>query len=122
MNGGETLEKKDDDGKPTTIVCDCGEKAVPTVFEVVTMATMAVFLVYVAFGVFGHFRAVNLERKEATLLKRQKTEQLARDKLILEIEIQRQLAETGGSTSRASTSVTLDTTFSWYEKWILKNG
>ena len=81
-------------------------------FEVVTMATMAVFLVYVAFGVFGHFRGVNLERKEATLLKRQKTEQLARDKLILEIEIQRQLAETGGSTSRASTSPTLDTTFS----------
>lgn len=26
VNGEETLEKKDDDGKPTTIVCDCGEK------------------------------------------------------------------------------------------------
>ena len=98
MSGGETLERKDD-GKPTTIVCDWGEKAVLTVFKVIILATIAVFLVYVACAVFWHFKAVYLKRKEATLLKRQKAEQMAREKLILEIELQRQSAEASGSAS-----------------------
>ena len=85
VSGGETLERKDD-GKPTTIVCDWGEKAVLTVFKVIILATIAVFLVYVACAVFGHFKAVYLKRKEATLLKRQKAEQMVGEKLILEIK------------------------------------
>ena len=36
VNGGETLEKKDDDGKQTTMVYDCGEKAVLTVYTAFT--------------------------------------------------------------------------------------
>ena len=31
-NGGETVEKVDDDGKAQTIVCNYGEKAVLTIF------------------------------------------------------------------------------------------
>ena len=55
-------------------------------FEVIVLAKIAVFLVYVACAVFGHFKAVYLKRKEATLLKRQKAEQMVGEKLILEIK------------------------------------
>ena len=66
MGIGETLEKTVyDEGKPATIVCNCGEKAVLTVFEVVVLIAIAVFLIYVA-----------LEKE-------------AREKLILEIDLQR---------------------------------
>ena len=55
-NGGETLEKGsvDEEGKPPTIVCNCGEKAVLAVFEVIVLIAIAVFLVYIACGVTGH--------------------------------------------------------------------
>ena len=38
-NGGETVEKVDDDGKAPTIVCNCGEKAVLTIFKVIFVIT-----------------------------------------------------------------------------------
>ena len=77
---GETLEKTvDDEGKPATNVCNCGEKAVLTVFEVVVLIAIAVFLIYVACGVTGHFKAVYLKRNQASLLKKQKAEQQATD-------------------------------------------
>ena len=62
---GETLEKTvDDEGKPATIVCNCGEKAVLTVFEVVVLIAIAVFLMYVAFGVTKNFKAVYLKKEQ----------------------------------------------------------
>ena len=80
MGIGETLEKTVyDEGKPATIVCNCGEKAVLTVFEVVVLIAIAVFLIYVACGVTGHFKAVYLKRNQASLLKKQKAEQQATD-------------------------------------------
>ena len=76
-NGGETVEKGsvDEEGKSTTIVCNCGEKAVLTVFEVIVLIAIAVFLVYVACGVTGHFCAVFLNIKQASLLKKDKAAQ-----------------------------------------------
>ena len=57
-NGGDTIEKVDDDGKVQTIACNCGEKAVLTIFEVLVLIAIAIFLVYVACGICGHFRAM----------------------------------------------------------------
>ena len=72
-------------------------------------------MVYFACGVCGHFRAFFRKRKQVSLLKKERAEKLTRDKLIQELGIQNQAAETGScAASRASvsTSVALDTTFS----------
>ena len=72
-------------------------------------------MVYVACGACGHFRTVFLKRQQASLLKKEKAEKHIRDKLILEIGLQNQAAETGvcGTASRASANdAALDTTFS----------
>ena len=72
-------------------------------------------MVYVACGVCGHFLAVFLKRKQASLLKKERAEKQTRDKLILELGLQNQAAETGScgvSHASAKTSAALDTTFS----------
>ena len=118
-NSGETLEKGyvDKEGKPPTIMCNNGEKAVLTV-----LIAIAVFQVYVASGVTGHFRAVFLKRKQASLLKKEKAAQQARDKLILELGLQNKAAETGSGASRARpvqgwTLLSLD-----IKNWLYYNG
>ena len=65
-NGGETVEKGsvDEEGKSTTIVCNCGEKAVLTVFEVIVLIAVCCM--------WSHFRAVFLKRKQTSLLKRRR--------------------------------------------------
>ena len=72
-------------------------------------------MVYFACGVCGHFRAVFLKRKQVSLLKKERAGKQTRDKLIQELGVQNQAAETGScaaSRASASTSVALDTTFS----------
>ena len=77
-NGGDTIEKVDDDGKVQTIACNCGEKAVLTILVLIAIS---IFLVYVACGICTHFCAVFLKRKQANLLKNERTEKQARHNL-----------------------------------------
>ena len=65
-NGWDTLEKGsvDEEGEPPTIVCNCGEKAVLTVFEVIVLIAVCCM--------WSHFRAVFLKRKQTSLLKRRR--------------------------------------------------
>ena len=58
-----------------------------------------------------------------SLLKKERAAQLARDKLILELRLQNRAAETGSCgaiPASASTSSGLDSTFSWYQKLVMK--
>ena len=123
MNGGETLEiPVDEEGKTPTIICNCGEKAVLMVFKVIVLIAIAVFSIYVACRVTGHFCAIFLKSKQASLLKREKAAQQARDKLILELGLQNKAAETGSGASRARpvqgwTLLSLD-----IKNWLYYNG
>ena len=86
-----------------------------TIFEVIVLIAIAVFMVYVACGIYGHFHAVFLKRKQVSLLKKERAGKQTRDKLIQELGVQNQAAETGccaASHASVSTSVALDTTFS----------
>ena len=53
-----------------------------------------------------------LKRQQASLLKKEKAEKHIRDKLILEIGLQNQAAETGRCGAASVSGFALDTTFS----------
>ena len=117
-NCGETVEKVDKDGEAQTIICNCGEKAILTIFEMVVLIAIAIGMVYVACGVCGHFRSVYLKRQQVALPKKEKAEKKIRDKLRLKLGLQSasQSADTGSGgapNNRISANcVALDTSFS----------
>ena len=82
------MEKVDKDGEAQTIICNCGEKAILTIFEVVVLIAIVIGMIYVACGVCGHFRSIYLKRQQLALQKKEKAEKKIRDKLRLELALQ----------------------------------
>ena len=47
-----------------TVICDCGERKIITVFEVIVVAAVLMFFLYVSVSIVSHCCKMYLKRKE----------------------------------------------------------